>query len=116
MINVSISAVSESSQKLKKHRTAILEQCDKISSALTSLSRYSDFDRQLKKLYEIKKNLEEDAFMIFCLGRVLELSADCYKKTENKVTEILENEQTRKKAVVISEHRYSPNPEFINIV
>lgn len=116
MINVSANALLESSLELKKQRIAIIEQCDKISSVLITLSKYTDFDIQLKKLYEIKKRLEDDSVLSFSLGRVLELSVNCYKDAEKEVIALLEEENTNNRILPVSEQRVPSNPEYISIV
>ncbi len=116
MIDVSVSMLDSSSKELIKLREIMIEQCDRISAVLTEMSGYTDFDVQLKKLYELKKKLEEDAYNVFRLGRVLELCTDCYKKTEDTVVDLSENYNTSKINRNVLEQDFTPNPDFMVIV
>ena len=116
MIDVSVSMLDSSSKELIKLREIMIEQCDRISAVLTEMSGYTDSDVQLKKLYELKKKLEEDAYNVFRLGRVLELCTDCYKKTEDTVVDLSENYNTSKINRNVLEQDFTPNPDFMVIV
>ena len=116
MIDVSVSTLVDGSKELSKQRAVLIEQCDRITEVLTEMSNYTDFDDQMKKLYELKKKLENDAYSVFCLGRVLELCSDCYNKTENIVIELSENVNMVRKKNTVIEQNHSLNPEYIVII
>ena len=115
MINVNYSGLYEPSQDLMKQRTVICDSITSISKAIALLSEYTDFDDQLRQLDLLRKHFEDEAYLIFCLGRALCLCADEFKKAEENVVALSEETVTAN-TTPVQTMQITGNPEFIRII
>lgn len=101
--------------ELMQKRMALNSQAERLSKVIVRLSSFTDFDEQLRRLHRLRKKLEDESYLLFCVGRAMQLSAEAFEETERAVCYSLEHELTNKNKG-LSLTKIKTNPSYIHII